>query len=794
MDTMVLRTQQWLNETYNGRTGYVSVSETGNTGWNTIYALRRALQIELGITATSSNFGPSTTARFKERFPNGVHQQSVDDETEDNIYGIIQGALWCKGYSTNASYITTHFYSGTGNGIKSMKSDAGMINPDSTVTLNIMKALLSMDYFVCSSYNGGDEKIRAIQQYLNRNYEDYIGIGPCDGVYGRATNENVIYALQAEEGLSTSIANGNFGPSTKRYCPTIPYDNVATNAQGNKYTNENIKRFIKIIQIALYANGFGDGILSDTYNSQTVADFQREYALSMYNGICSLETWLSLLISCGDTSRSAQACDCATILTDEKAQTLYNNGYRRVGRYLSGTVASGASKALTKEELKIIFNNKLFPFLIHQGSANTPAYFTTANAKEDIDSAVQSAINLGIPTGETIYFAVDCDPVDTEITNYVIPYFKKISEEMSNTYNNKYVIGIYGTRNVCTRVSNKGYATYSFIGDMSTGYSGNMGFKLPSNWSFDQFTTVTIGSGDGRIEIDKDGMSGRDLGVISDLFLSDAGQVYNTLSDMFDLAMEYTQGNEARSNELVLQYIRKGKYGNSTLLGEDRGSDSSNFRWGVVDGIIDQDYCDLVDEKVFGKNFNFLDDVTGEYHDLAHWAAVLNAHLHTIIDENLVGFEALIDAYAGFGGDVISFSNEFEGHSERNLQWAKDNICESDVDTLFDLQDYIDDIDAVNIANIMYSSNLNLPEAFNSYYLSKTLNTDYLYKTRTTRFLQSCGGIAGLTLACNDLKANTFPTSVLKSMIGSSNETYINYAIEAFIYKVNEKMKEENQQ
>ena len=334
MDEMVLRTQQWLNRTYEGRIGYVSVSETGNTGWNTIYALRRALQIELGITETSSNFGPTTTARFNARFPSGIYQQSIDDEAEDNIYGIIQGALWCKGYSTGSSEITRHFYSGTGNGIKSMKEDAGMINPDSTVTLNIMKALLSMDYFVCSEYNGGDEKIRAMQQYLNRNYEDYIGIGPCDGVYGRDTNTNVIYALQAEEGLSTSIANGNFGPSTKKYCPTIPYDNVATNAQGNKYSNEDIKRFIKIIQIALYANGFGDGVLSDTYNSEAVAEFQREHALSIFNGICSLETWLSLLISCGDTTRRADACDCATILTKAKAQTLYDNGYRRVGRYL----------------------------------------------------------------------------------------------------------------------------------------------------------------------------------------------------------------------------------------------------------------------------------------------------------------------------------------------------------------------------------------------------------------------------------------------------------------------------
>lgn len=766
MDTMVLKTQYWLNQTYNGRTGYVPVAETGNTGWNTIYALRRALQIELGITATSSNFGPTTTARFKQRFPNGVQQQAIDDETEDNIYGIIQGALWCKGYSTNASEITKHFYSGTGNGIKSMKSDAGMINPNSSVTLNVMKALLSMNYFVCSSYNKGDEKIRAMQQYLNRNYEDYIGIGPCDGVYSRDTNENLIYALQAEEGLSTSIANGNFGPSTKRYCPTIPYDNVATNAQGNKYNDEKIKRFIKIIQIALYANGFGNGELNDTYNAEVVQQFQREHALSMLNGICSLETWLSLLISCGDTSRSARACDCATILTEAKAQTLYNNGYYRVGRYLSGTIASGASKALTKEELRIIFDKHLFPFLIHQGSANTPAYFTTANAKEDIDSAIQAALNLGIPSGETIYFAVDCDPVDTEITNYVIPYFKKISEEMSNTYHNKYVVGIYGTRNVCTRVSNNGYATYSFVSDMSTGYSGNMGFKLPSNWAFDQFVTTTIGSGEGEIEIDKDAMSGRDLGILSDLFLSDVGQVYNTLSDMFDLAMEYTGNDTARSNRLVLQYIRKGRYGDSTLFGGNADDDVDNFEWGVIDGVIDKEYCNLVDEKLRGLSFNFLDDVTGIYHDLPHWAATLNAHLHTVIDENLEGFDEIVDAYAGWAGDVVSFSKSIKTNTgtPHNLQWARENICKKDSNTYFDLKDYIDDLDAANIAKLMVDYNLNVPEAFNSYYISKTLNTEKKYKSRTIKFLQNYGGISGLRQKCDLMTADSFPTNMFKQM------------------------------
>ena len=80
-DVMVLATQKWLNSTYGNNPGFVKIEENGKTGWTTIYALRRALQIELGITATSSNFGPTTTARFQERFPNGVIQQDSEDET-----------------------------------------------------------------------------------------------------------------------------------------------------------------------------------------------------------------------------------------------------------------------------------------------------------------------------------------------------------------------------------------------------------------------------------------------------------------------------------------------------------------------------------------------------------------------------------------------------------------------------------------------------------------------------------------------------------------------------------------
>lgn len=728
MDTMVLRTQQWLNETYNGRTGYVSVSETGNTGWNTIYALRRALQIELGITATSSNFGPSTTARFEERFPNGVHQQSVDDETEDNIYGIIQGALWCKGYSTNASYITTHFYSGTGNGIKSMKTDAGMIDPDSTVTLNVMKALLSMDYFVCSSYNGGDEKIRAMQQYLNRNYEDYIGIGPCDGVYGRDTNVNVIYALQAEEGLSTSIANGNFGPSTKKYCPTIPYDNVATNAQGNKYSNEDIKRFIKIIQMALYANGFGDGVLSDTYNSEPVVEFQK-FCMLESSGVVDFSTWASLLISYGDEDRKGTACDTSTPLTDSHIQLLKKNGFQIVGRYLAH-----GSKGLKDDEVERILKGGLKLFLIYQAYAREVGDFTLKNARRDAYNAVILAQQRKIPADTVIYFAVDYDATDYEITNYIIPY---LSEVRGIVLNADFKFGVYGSRNLCRRAMNELYSVSSFVGDLSSGYSGNKGFKLPENWNYDQIKNKTISDSEyGSLEIDVDIYRGQTQPVDHLSEHNDKEKVYTQLKALFGCAYsDFANQDVLKANRMVLEFIRYGSY----------SSDKFNLIAGDTEE--NKDYIDYIKtyfQSIIPDNMTFKDfydgAVTGGIPiNLKHWALTAEAQLHFT--------SSIIEAkdYSGWAGDLAQLGAEIQKvYDNPNNKMYKhiytdDEIyqligCNSDSVakslgfenremTGFSAEDLFQDIDAVNIATQLRTTPIWY--AFYNYYIKE--NT-YLHR------------------------------------------------------------------
>lgn len=516
MDEMVYQTQRWLNKTYGDNPGYNKLdldnpAIKGKTGWPTIYALTRALQIELGITDTADNFGPTSRKLYAE------NPLCRNDGVKNNKYGILQGALWCKGYNPGHYYsdgvidgYSRVFDEKVENAVKKLQSDAGILNPDGMVSVNFMAALLSMDSFILLSNYGGDTHIREYQQLMNRTYEDYIGIMPCDGIYGRNTNRAFIYAIQAEEGLPVSVANGNFGPTTQRCCPTIPYAGVERSYSGKTYNTNQINQFTSLFKFGLYVNGFGDGNFEGSLSTGTIKEFQQFMALPV-TGKADLTTWMSVAISCGDTSRSALAADCATILTQEKAQTLVNNGYQLIGRYLTGVLSGGISKALSDNEITIILEAGLRLFPIYQTSARSDSYFTPEQGTEDAKAAINAASGFRIPYQTIIYFAVDFDAMDYQITNNIIPYFKNVYEYFKEQH--MYRVGIYGARNICSKVSAAGYSTSSFVGDMSTGFSGNLGFKIPDDWAFDQFTTVTIGSGSGLLEIDKDGYSGRDTAV-----------------------------------------------------------------------------------------------------------------------------------------------------------------------------------------------------------------------------------------------------------------------------------------
>ncbi|MGL5438766.1 MAG: glycoside hydrolase domain-containing protein, partial [Filifactoraceae bacterium] len=488
-DVMVSKTQEYLNTTYSSNPNWVRIDPDGKTGWATIRGLIRALQIEVGISTPNGTFGPATEAAC----PTLKKELNPTDKTKRLVY-ILQGAMWCKGFSPGG--FTGTFADGTESGVKKFQASAGLegTKVNGIADPMIFKALLNMDAYVLVS--SGDPKIREIQMCLNRDYHRWIGLKPTDGRYGRDTNKALIYAIQVEEGIAEP--NGTFGPQTQSLLPTL--------APGSKNAP-----FVKIMQYALYCNRFDPTGFTGVFGNGTLAALKKFQSFCMLtaDGYCGKSTWSSLLVSCGDKDRKGTACDCSQEVTPARAKTLKDNGYKIVGRYIAG----GEWKKLKVDEAKVIFDNGLRIFPIFQKSGNSVDSFNPFQGKLDGDEAIKSSLNYGFPDGTTIYFAVDFDAVDDQVTSNIIPYFRMIKQSFFRYNPRKYKIGIYGARNICSRVSKEGISVNSFVSDMSTGFSGNLGYPLPEDWAFDQIKEYTIGSGNGAIAIDNDICSNRDMGV-----------------------------------------------------------------------------------------------------------------------------------------------------------------------------------------------------------------------------------------------------------------------------------------
>lgn len=496
VDVFVTATQNWLQGTYGDVPGWVDVTVDGQTGNSTVAALIRALQHELGITALSSTFGPGTLSALT-TFGNITTATTAANR---NVVRIVQGALYCKGYDAKGYNGVTGAldgnYADSIPAVKQLRIDMGVGAGDGSVTPKIFKGLLTTDAAVLIP--GGKPVIRQIQQDLNRKYlsrRDFY-LMPTDGIYSRNVQVSLLFALQYELGLADGTANGNFGPTTQA--------NLRTQGALAQGSSDGAKYLVHLFQAALNFNGYPvtyDGIYG-AGTASTVGAFQAFAGLSVTNG-ASFETWASLLVSTGDPTRPATAADCVTTITAPRAATLVAAGYRTIGRYLTNTPDNIPNKNIKPGELATIFAAGMSVFPIFQTGGATPSHFTREKGLQVANEAYAAARSYGFKRGAIIYFTVDWDALDVDIDVRILPYFKRLNERFQDL-GSFYRIGVYGPRNICSRVSAAGYAVSSFVSGMSTGYSGNLGFPLPSNWAFDQIATVTIGAGTtGAIEIDR---------------------------------------------------------------------------------------------------------------------------------------------------------------------------------------------------------------------------------------------------------------------------------------------------
>jgi hypothetical protein len=169
------------------------------------------------------------------------------------------------------------------------------------------------------------------------------------------------------------------------------------------------------------------------------------------------------------------------------AANIKSAGYSFVCRYYTSTV----NKRLTKAEAQALSSAGLFCVSVWEESSNAASYFTSAQGTADATAALNYATNtIGQPANTPVYFAVDFDASDTDITNHIIPYFQAVEVVFETS---PYVLGVYGSGAVCAQV----YASIGIVNH--TWMSGSTGWRNYSTytaWNIKQgnpATPVTIG-------------------------------------------------------------------------------------------------------------------------------------------------------------------------------------------------------------------------------------------------------------------------------------------------------------
>lgn len=469
MDSRVLQTQEWLNETYGQVAGFPTVVEDGVTGQATFRALIYALQLEIGIRNPDGVFGNDTLNKC----PTLKASLIPDSDIPRNIIFILQGSLWCKGISPGG--FTGIFGPLTANAIYNFQVAAG-ITADKVVYPYVLQGIMNTDGYTFQSTDDVYDTYRhEVQLGLNKYYGSRIGLIAPNGIWERKSHKNLIKAIQLEWGTTV---DGSFGNGTLSKAPTL-----SKNTSG--YTNSK-----RLLQWCLTINGFYPGSFSGTFDTNTYStlySFQQFVCLGA-DGICGKQTWASLITSRGSSDRNATALDTSKKISLENTTAIKNAGYTDIGRYLTNTPNSTFDKAMTYEELEILKSAGLNVFPIFQTRGNEASYFTATQGTADALTAKEAAQNFGFPSSATIYFCVDYDVLMADVESKILPYFRNVKSALGNSYK----IGAYGPRYICTKLAEMNLSTSSFVCDMSAGFTCNIGQKLPANWAYDQFAEISI--------------------------------------------------------------------------------------------------------------------------------------------------------------------------------------------------------------------------------------------------------------------------------------------------------------
>jgi hypothetical protein len=146
-------------------------------------------------------------------------------------------------------------------------------------------------------------------------------------------------------------------------------------------------------------------------------------------------------------------------------------GYDFVARYLSQSswkrVTASEAGALKTAGLAIVF--------VYEDAPTGADYFSNGRGQVDAARAAQQAGALGAAAGTTIYFAVDYDASESDLSGSIVPYFQGIVSGITSAAasgNPQYRVGVYGSGATCAAITAAGLSSQGWLAQ-ATGWAGH---------------------------------------------------------------------------------------------------------------------------------------------------------------------------------------------------------------------------------------------------------------------------------------------------------------------------------
>jgi peptidoglycan hydrolase-like protein with peptidoglycan-binding domain len=415
---------------------------------------------------------------------------------------------------------------------------------------------------------------------------------------------------------------------------------------------------------------------------QYVRAFQ-EFSALPTTSIGDYQTWCQLLVSCGDPDRRATGSDTRYQITAPRAAAMRAAGYTHVGRYLANDPTSSLDKEIKPGELNDIFTAGLRMFPIWQYNARELGDFTYSSGYQHALLAHQRAVGYGFNTGTVIYFAVDYDATNDEIDSNILPYFHGVQAGLASQ-GHRYIAAAYGSRNVCSRLTDQAYSRYSFVSGMSYGFSGNLGFPMPDNWSFTQIKEFSFTQAStGPFDLDNDVVRPHaDNGVGPENVNSTSSPLdaaLHYIEELYALAVRYNKGDPSLR---VLEFLRYPEYV-KTYDG-----------WGILIGDVDEDWINYALQNGIQKVSEFPDPSYGVGFDLSHFGATANATY--LKGAGATGSMPNRGDFGGWGGDLCTFYGDWRNNADSyasGYAFCMDRLAKINVSSSFPFDDMLEDVD-----------------------------------------------------------------------------------------------------